>query len=583
LEQDEIEALVIRRLKNNMNVSSVRKSNLIEITFDNADPVLASRVANTISEEYIRADLDARFTEQQNASQWLNTRLAELQGTLEKSENELQSYREQLGLIATPESSMGGTVRTLEGAGDNLLRARMEAASLRQVYRQVRRGAKNRYEVPEVFNNQAVAAARNLESAARNKYVELQQQLGAAHPQLVAAKNEFESASAAKRAAANAVIQSISKRYEVARSTVAALEKTLESSRENIQEVNRKESQLTVLEREVATNRQIYDAFLTKVKETDATSDFRTPVARIVDPAVPPTDPAKPAKAQLFLLSTLGGLLAGCLLAVSLEAGSNTVRNSDDVEAQLGVPLLATAPIVKGNISETDSNRLIALDPKSPFAESVRTAVIGTKLACIDVEKPVFSFISSMPAEGKSTMACNFAIEQARTSKTVLIEGDMRKPVFTRRFKLNREKPGIAEALQGEPLANCTQLIPDLNLAVIPASKATPTALDLLMSDNLPKMIDELKESFDVIVFDNPPLELVSDGLAVGRHATGVVMVVKSGSTPLPMIKRNVSRIKNAGINIFGIVLNHHDFHRASRYYGEESGQGKYGSSYYYG
>ena len=136
----------------------------------------------------------------------------------------------------------------------------------------------------------------------------------------------MELARSSLRKQSEAVISSISKAYEVARETERALEQEVASSKGNIQEINRKEGKLNVLQREVATNQQIYQTFLAKVKETDATADFQNPIARVVDPAVPPLLAAKPPKPQLILLAALIGTLLGAMLAISREQKNAVIR-----------------------------------------------------------------------------------------------------------------------------------------------------------------------------------------------------------------------------------------------------------------
>jgi len=294
LSQEALEEQVLMRYKAGLDISPIKNSQLVEIRFESPDPVLAAKIANQTAESYITADLDARFDMQQTASRWLNDRLNQLRTDLENAEANLQAYREEIGLVATPTSALGGNERQLDNSSDRLIAARVERQRLEQVYHQVQRGSRNRYEVPEVFNNPAVVAARAAEANAEKRMAEVAGSMGASHPAYKQAQSELELARSSLRKQSEAVISSISKAYEVARETERALEQEVASSKGNIQEINRKEGKLNVLQREVATNQQIYQTFLAKVKETDATADFQNPIARVVDPAVPPPRGAPP-------------------------------------------------------------------------------------------------------------------------------------------------------------------------------------------------------------------------------------------------------------------------------------------------
>ena len=197
---------------------------------------------------------------------------------------------------------------------------------------------------------------------------------------------------------------------------------------------------MNVLERDVATNQQIYQTFLARVKETDATSDFRNPIARVVDPAVPPIVPVKPPKAQVVLLAALLGALLAAMTAIALDQKSAVIRSTDEVEEKLGAPLLVAAPMVDAKLA-AELPRMQHDQPQSLFAEAMRSALTGVRLTLMHVDRPIVAVTSTLPGEGKSTVALNFAIEQARTKKTLLIDADMRKPSIAKMLGVPTPRP----------------------------------------------------------------------------------------------------------------------------------------------
>ena len=435
--------------------------------------------------------------------------------------------------------------------------------------------------MPEVFNNPAVVAARAAEANAEKRMAEVAGSLGTSHPAYQAAQAELNQARASLRRQSESVIASISKAYEVARQSELALEKEVAASKGNIQEINRKEGKLNVLQREVATNQQIYQTFLAKVKETDATADFQNPIARVVDPAVPPLLAAKPPKPQLILLAALIGTLLGAMLAISREQKNAVIRSSDEVQEKLGAPLLVAVPKLTGE----DAKQLPMLQhqqPQSLFSESVRSALTGVRLSLMNVERPVVAFTSTLPGEGKSTMASSFAIEQGRTKRTLLIDCDMRKPALRRMLNIPENTKGLSDLFHGEPIENCVLPLNDLDISVLVAGTRARNAHDLVMSPRFTDVLEQLKEHFELIVIDTPPLELVSDALPIGANATGLIYVVKANSTLIPMARRGLERIAAANVRILGVILNNHDFEKAGRYYGEYNTYGEtYGQGFY--
>lgn len=580
LTDEETTELVLARYKASIDIVPVRLSQLVEVRFESPDPFLSAKVANETAEAYIKADLDARFNMQQTASRWLSEKLADMRRELESSERALQAFREEIGLVSTPASSMGGNVRSLDTSAERLIAARVERAEAEQIYRQVSKTSANRYEVPAVFNNPAVQSARMQEAAAEKRVADASQALGSSHPEYLAATLELKLARDNTRRQAEGVIASIAKQYEVALSTERALEKAVAASKGDIRDINRKEGQLNVLQRDVATNQEIYQTFLARVKETDATADFRSPIARVVDAAVPALHPVRPHKAQIVLLSALVGGLFACVLAITLEQKSAVIHSSDEVSEKLGSPLIVAVPKVQGK-QLTSLPRLQHDEPNSVFSESIRSAATGLRLSLLNVTNPVLAFTSTLPGEGKTTLALNYAIEQARTKRTLLIDADMRKPSVGKMLSITADNLGLSDLLRGAPLQACLQRAATFNLDLLLAGSNLKTPYDLLMSPRFTEVMAELRECYDVVIIDTPPLELVSDALPIGLQTTGVIYVVKANETLIPMVRRGMERLQTANIRTLGVMLNAHDFKRAGRYYGEYSAYGAYPKRYY--
>lgn len=569
------EAAALAQVQRGLSVEPVRLSQLVRIGFESPDPALAARVANAIAEAYIRADLDARLRMTQTASTWLGEQLEQLRSKLEASERRLQAYRDSAGLVSSRGSAEGGNARQLEELSQRLVQARVARAQVEQVYAQLRAGTADRMNVPTVFNNPSVARAREAEGAAQRKLAEVRQRVGSSHPAYLSAVAELEAARADHHRQTDAVVASVEREYEVAKGTERALEAGIARARGQIQDINRKQMDLDTLEREAATDRQLYQTFLARVKETSATADFHTPVARIVDPAVEPLRPSKPPKGQLVALVLLASTLLSGTLTVWWERRRTLVRASDDVEPMLGAPLLAAVPRV-ARAQRGRLGRAVAEDRNSLFAESVRTALTGVQLSLLDVRCPIVAFASTVPGEGKSTIAVNFAIEQARTRRVLLVDADLRRPSVARLLELPGDAPGFTDVLRGEPSGRCVRHLADLNLHVLAAGALPESPLDLLTNPRLAQSLDALRGPFDLIVLDTPPIELVSDALLLARHVDGVVYVVKAADTPVAMIRRGLSRLRSAGVPILGVVLNAHDFDRAGRYYGDTAAHIRY-------
>ena len=580
LDEETVESLVVARVQARANIAPVRLSQLVKIHFESADRRLAAEVANEIADAYIRADMDARFTMTQQANVWLSTRLSELKQKLDASEKALQDYREKAGIADTKGLAQGGQSKQVEEMGQRLVEARVKRTQAEENFRQVQGTRADRYTLPAIVNHPSVASAKVAESTAEQKFAEIRQKYGPAFPTYKEAEKELEAARANTRRQADAIVSSIEKEYRVARANERALEESLQRSRGSIQQVNRKEIDLSNYEREVTTNKQLYETFLARVKETNAAGDIQTAVARVVDPAVAELKPVKPQKPQIVAAAFAASLLGAAMLAFLLNRMDNTLKTTEAVEQRLGETLLGALPKL-GGPQERKATRLMIEEPNSAFAEAVRTVNTGILLSTLDTQNKIVAITSSLPEEGKSTLATNLALAQAKTKRVLLIDSDLRRPVLAARLGIQAGEKGLTELLAGQAGAEVIRTLEGTDLKMLPAGKLPPNPLELLATDRFKEVLATLRASFDLIVIDCPPLQLVSDALIIGSEATGLIYVAEAGRTPVPLIRRNLKRVRDADVRLFGIVLNGYSFAHAERYYGEYSGYSKYGSSYY--
>jgi len=585
--EDAITKGVVGRFQRQLTVEPVRLSQLVRVSFESHDPELAANVANTVAEVFIESDLDARYQMTQKASNWLSERLGGLRQKVEAAERALQQYREKERIVDVKGVAQSGASRQLEQLTTALVEARNRRNEAENKYNQIRgiRGASaSAYEsVPAVMNNTMVGQMRTVEAEAEKKLSELTNRYGKEHPRMVQAEGELKAARENTRRAIETVVASITRDYEVARANEASIERSLGQSKGEIQDINRKEFQLGVLEREVAANKQLFDMFLGRFRETSATGDLQSTVARVVDPAIPSGAPYKPNRRQVVLIALVVGLFAGVMLALLLERLDSTVKTSHDVESKLGLPVLAALPIIRDKRT-VKFERIFAENPQAIFSEGIRTARTGIMLSSIDKPHHAIVVTSSVPGEGKTTFSTNLALAFAQTKKVVLVDADMRRPSIYKLFGKELNSPGLSNLVAGStPAAECIFKIEGLDLFVVPSGPIPPNPLELLLSQRFEETLQKLHEMFEMVIIDSPPVQLVSDAMVIARNCTGMVYVVKADDTPYQVARNGVKRLRLAKANIIGVALNHMDFERADKYYGEYTGYYKYGYKRYYG
>lgn len=572
---------VLEGFSTRLNVEPIRLSQLVKVSFESQDPALAAKIANMVAATYIESDLEARFKLTSDANAWLQDQLSDLKNKLGASERNLQAFRDREGIVDLKAMAQSGAGQQISEVTARLVDARMRRAETESAYNQIKAAGKGAdlSSLPAVLRHPIIAEAKRAEAEAERKLSELSQRYGKEHPRFVQATAELESARNNTQRHVDSVVASVVREFEVARSTERALEGVLASARGSVQSLNRKEAELGILEREVESNRQMYDMFMQRAKETNVAGDLQTPIARIVDPAVTADRPVKPKKVQIVAVALVLGVFLGVLIALLRDRLDNTLKTSEDVESRLQQPILTTLPLLeKRDIERTETARIFIDQPTSIYAEAIRSARTGVLLSGIDLPRRTLVVTSSVPAEGKTTFSINLALAHSHTKRTLLIDADMRRPAVSKGLQVQPGAKGLSNFVSGTAdLQECLIPVQDSDLVLMPSGAVPPNPLELLLSQRFKDALAELEKLFEVIIIDSPPVELVSDALVLSTVSHGVIYVTRAESTPHQVARKGIQRVRRAGGQILGVVLNQFDMAKAEKYYGDYGGYGKYG------
>ena len=590
--EDNILKTVIKRVSDNLQVQPVRNSQLVQVSFSAYDKELSAKVPNTLAEVFIESDLDARVAMTQKAGSWLTERMGDLRVKLDASERSLQDYRERERIVDVKGVAMSGASKALEQATTDLVSVRTKRAEAESLFNQVkaaRQGRSGGYEsIPAVLRHPSVQKLKELEAESERKLADASKRYGPEHPRMVQANAELASARDNVKRQIENVVAGVEKEYDVARANEQALERALGQSKSEIQGINRKEFQLGVLEREAQGNKQLYDMFVTRFKETNVAGDLQSTVARVVDPANVPNVAYAPKKMQIVSIAAAVALLIGIMLSLLLDRISNTINTAAEVESRLGMPMLGYLQKMAGTGKKNVKSELAFLtDSQSLFSESIRTIRTSILMSALDNPKKVIVVTSTLPGEGKTTVCFNLACALAQVKKSVLlIDADLRRPKIARLVGREKGAPGLSNLVSGvAPISDCLMKHEQGGFHVLTAGFSPPNPLELLSSAKFADLLTKLTEAFDVILIDSPPMGLVSDALVLTQVANEVIYVVKADSTPHQLARAGLKRLTLAQAPILGVVLNQLDLERAEKYYGEYSGYGRYGGykGYAYG
>ncbi len=582
LSPQQLEERVIRRFKSDLNVELIRNSQLIKISFDSHDKELAAKVANGMAEGFIEADMDARLAMTQKAGAWLTDRLTGLRKKLEESEKALQQFRERERIIDAKGVTQSGASKQLEQLSGGLVEARHKRAEAEAAYLQVQNARKSSSDiesVPAIQKSQLYGQLKGVESSAESKLLDAAKRYGPEHPKRQTAEAEYRGARENTKRQIDTIVASITKEYELARAQENAVASALAQSKGDILGMNRKEYELGVLEREVASNKSLYEMFTTRMKETNVAGDLQSPIARVVDPAVVVASPYSPKKFRIIGIAAVVGLLLGIMLALLIEYLDNTVKNSEDVDNKLHAPMLGMLPRIKGKIAPGDLQIAFLKDKEQGFSEAIRTMRTGVLLSSIDAPHKILLVTSSIPGEGKTSVATNLALALGQVRKVCLVDADMRRPTVAKVLGVDTTSKGLSNLIAGsDPASECLHFSKEAGIHIIPSGVVPPNPLELLSSKRFHDVIAKLEDSFDVVIIDSPPVQLVSDAMVLSTFVHSTIYVVKADSTPYQVVLGGLERLQKTGAHLLGVVLNQLDVEKQERYYG----YGKY-SAYGYG
>lgn len=567
LSEAEIFDEVVKQFMRATAVSQQGKSQLVTISVEMADPRTAALAANALANGFIESQLEATMEMSATATNWMNSRLGELRARLKEAEDRLQSFREAENLV-----DIDGVSTIVAGelslTADRMIDARRQRAEAESQYRQVQAMRSGGWErlatIPAVLGHPLIQQFKADEAKAKAKVEELSRRYGARHPAMEGARSELNAASASLRGQVEQIVAGIERNYQLAVANENSLRSSFNANKAQIQQISAKEFRLRELQREVEANRALYDTFMTRLKETSATADLDTANARIVDPAVVPSEPVKPKKTLIVLIAGLLALFAGVGLTLLLDALNNTFKSTEEIEGKLNIPVLGILPLLKKK-ERSEIAHMFQEGQNKPFCEAIRTIRTGVVLSAMDNAHKVIVITSSIPGEGKSTVSANLAFALGQVEKVLLIDADLRRPTLAKNFDFPVGTPGLANLIANTAkLEDCLREVNGISMLC--AGTVPPNPLELLSSQRFAKAMEYLKSKYDRIIIDSPPTQAVSDAMVLSTFADALIYVIKSDSTAIPLVEKGVGQLLQNNAPVTGIVLNQVDVKKAQKY-----------------
>ncbi|SDJ42462.1 capsular exopolysaccharide family [Ferrimonas sediminum] len=573
--------LLLNEFRKRLVVAPVANTQLVDIGFYAHDPNLAAQVANTMGEIYIENHLDAKLAVTRKASEWLSARLDELLVGLRLSEERLQSFREREGLLDI-DGTVGLVSKEMTELSEQLSLARQRRDEAKSLLDLVRRKGSSNFDsldgLAEISGHRMIQEVRKSEVVAAANVAELSKRYGPKHSKMIAAKAQLADVRASMRGQVKKLVNGIEQEYQTVAANAEALEKQMAAVKDKYQEQSRVEVEYREMQREVESNRRIYETFLNRMKETGAVADFNAAHARFTDYATPPLYPSKPNKKAIAVGALVMSLIIACLVSLVHNVITDTITAGDQVESKLSSKLLGVIPLQKHR-GRLDPEHFFTKEASS-FAEAWRTVRTGYLLSHLEDGAHTLCITSTVPGEGKTTSSYNFSLALSQLEKVLLIEADLRKPVMGGMLNLPNYQPGLSNLITGtHKLSDCLFQVPDTQLYVMVAGTPVSNPLELIASQAFKQMLEKLKPQFDRIIVDTAPVDVVSDALVISRRVDSTLYVVKCGKARRDLINRSLARLFTAQARVDGVVLNAvpkdlATYKRYQSYYGTGSDNG---------
>lgn len=568
----------------NLNVRRIPNTSLMEVSFESTDPQLAAQILNTHLDNYIEQNYKGRYESTANATKWLQSELDELSVKMRRSEDARIEYERNNQIWAVDDKSNVTTER-LADLNKEVTDAQSDTLKKESLYEFAKAGDLDA--VPQLRDNSVLQDMQKKRADLSIQYTDGVNQYGPNFPKVRRLQTEMKALDEQMIRERQGIIAQLESEYREAKQHEELLSRALDEQKSEVNTMSEKMIQYNILKREAEANKALYDSLETKLKEAQISSGLKSSNIRIVDPAMIPSTPSRPAKARNITLALLVGLVGGIGLALLREYLDNTVKTPDDVENLVRLPSLAVVPafgedasvrrgaaIFKMAASNGHGKRieLVAQHlPKSQMSESFRALRTALLLSQPDHPPQVVLITSALPREGKTTAAANLAVTLAQLGdKTVLVDADLRKPGVGRLLNLGAGKyPGLSSYLAGaSSLDLVTVPHPAIaNLAAIPTGPLPPNPADLLSSHKMSEAIGELRKRFKFVVIDSPPVMAATDAVMLSVQMDGVLLVVRSGKTPKAAFTRTRDLLASVKCCLLGVVLNAVDSSAPDYYY----------------
>jgi capsular exopolysaccharide synthesis family protein len=550
--------------KKGYTVEPVRNTRLVKIHYDSTDPTFAILSANSLAEAFQSRNLETRFETSSYAKNYLEDQLKELKLKLEDSEAQLVRFAAREQIVGSgdedagtlPEQNLGALNAALAKANEERIRAQSKWVQAQSSVGMVTFG--------ETGSNSIVRTLMESRSELMADYQNKLSQFKPAYPAMLQLKAQIDETDKQIALEVANIKSAIRAEYEAAQQNETMIAAQIGSLKGEALDLKSRSIQYNIFKREVDTNRQLYEATLQRYKEIGVAAGVGLNNILIVDKAVS-ANKHRPNIPLNLAVSLLLGLVLGLLLVLLLEYMDDTLKNPEDVEKRLNLPVLGVIPKLKAN----ETLEEVTADVRSAFAEAYRSVRTALQFATATGTPRSLLITSASPSEGKSTAAVTIGRNFSQIGKRVLlIDSDMRKPSMHKKLGIDNSI-GLSNFLAG--LVGINDVVRETEhpgLHVITTGPLPPNPAELLHDDNMLRLLAHGLKHYDQIIIDGPPVMGLADAPIISSNVEGVLLIVEAGATRKLAASTAVKRLHAARARLVGVLINKFEAKHAAYGYG---------------
>jgi polysaccharide biosynthesis transport protein len=558
----------------NVGISPTRLSRLVAVEFTSPDAVMSANIANTWTSAFIDETLERRYRATSYARKFLETRLQQVRERLEASERDLVAYASRQKIISLPNTAGKQDAATIDRSivtddltaiNGALATATADRIAAEAKYQQSRASGGN---FSAALKNDTLGNLRQKRAELSAEYSRLLSQFEPGYPAAKSINAQLQQIDRSIAQEERRTSASVAAEYRESLERETALKARVGGLQGDFLDLRRRSIQYNIYQREVDTNRQLYDGLLQRYKEVGVAGGVGVNNISVVDDAAPPEKPSSPRIVLNMALALLAGLLAGLGVAFVLEQNDDVLNDPSDLKQRLGLAVLGTVPKIEG-ARPTEA----LLDRKSSMVDAYLAIQTNLSFATDHGIPKTLAVTSTRPAEGKSTTAFAIATMLARADKRViLVDGDMRSP-SVHELAGSRHDFGLSNYLTGaDDVAKMIAPLDGYGIMVMTAGPTPPNAAELLIGDRFAALLAMLTTQFDHVVVDSPPVMGLADAPLICSAVEGAVFVVEANSIRSVQVKAALKRLNSASVHLVGSVLTKFDHRRSNSGFDYEYG-----------